>query len=408
MPAGVKRKRPIPDIPAIRASILEVLEVIRASFKGVADTKGELFDLTSEKYSQPGGGTLPKTKTINLQQYKYMNDNDLRPVEKFILYTTPNGDVKLEVFIQDETLWLTQKAIATLLGVEVPAISKHLNNIYESGELVKESTISILETVQKEGSRNVKRRVEFYNLDAIISVGYRVSSSKATQFRIWATQVLKEYIIKGFAMNDARLKQGDKAFGKDYFRELLERVRSIRTSERRIYQQITDIFAECSIDYDPNSEVTHNFYATVQNKFHYAITRQTAAEIIYHKADKSEPFMGLMTWKNSPAGRVLPSDVTMAKNYLSEKEIKKLERTITGFFDYIENVIENETPLDMDDMITNVDSFLNFNKFEVLKGKGNVSKKEADEKALKEYEAYNKTQPIISDFDKIAKRLERE
>jgi hypothetical protein len=337
-----------------------------------------------------------------------MKDNNLRPAEKFILYTTPNGDVKLEVFMQDETIWLTQKAIATLLGVEVPAISKHLNNIFESGELVKEATISILETVQKEGSRNVKRMVEFYNLDVIISVGYRVNSSKATQFRIWATQVLKEYIIKGFAMNDARLKQGDKAFGKDYFRELLERVRSIRTSERRIYQQITDIFAECSIDYNPNSEVTHNFYATVQNKFHYAITKQTAAEIIFHKADKSEPFMGLTTWKNSPAGRVLPSDVTIAKNYLSEKEIKKLERTITGFFDYIENVIENETPLNMNDMITNVDSFLNFNKFGVLKGKGNVSKKEADEKALKEYEEYNKTQPIISDFDKIAKRLERE
>jgi hypothetical protein len=209
-------------------------------------------------------------------------------------------------------------------------------------------------------------------------------------------------------MNDARLKQGGKAFGKDYFRELLERVRSIRTSERRIYQQITDIFAECSIDYDPNSEVTHNFYATVQNKFHFAITKQTAAEIIYHKADKEEPFMGLTTWKNSPSGRVLPSDVTIAKNYLSEKEIKKLERTITGFFDYIENVIENETPLSMNDMIVNVDSFLNFNKFEVLKGKGSVSKKEADKKALKEYAEYNKTQPIVSDFDKIAKKLERE
>jgi len=337
-----------------------------------------------------------------------MKDNELHPDKNFILYTTPNGDVKLDVFIQDETLWLTQKAIASLLGVEVPAISKHLNNIFESGELVKEATISILETVQNEGIRNVKRKVEFFNLDAIISVGYRVNSSKATQFRIWATQVLKEYIIKGFAMNDARLKQGDKAFGKDYFRELLERVRSIRTSERRIYQQITDIFAECSIDYDPNSEVTHNFYATVQNKFHFAITKQTAAEIIYHKADKAEPFMGLTTWKNSPAGRVLPSDVTIAKNYLSEKEIKKLERTITGFFDYIENVIENETMLSMNDMIVNVESFLNFNKFEVLKGKGSVSKKEADMKALKEYAEYNKTQPIVSDFDKIAKRLERD
>ena len=335
-----------------------------------------------------------------------MNDNELHPNKNFILYTTPNGEVKLEVFIQGETLWLTQKAIATLLGVEVPAISKHLNNIYESGELVKEATISILETVQIEGARNIKRKVEFYNLDAIISVGYRVNSGKATQFRIWATQVLKEYIIKGFAMNDARLKEGDKAFGKDYFRELLERVRSIRTSERRIYQQITDIFAECSIDYDPNSEVTHNFYATVQNKFHYAITKHTAAEIIYHKANQAEPFMGLSTWKNAPSGRVLPSDVVIAKNYLTEKEIKKLERTITGFFDYIENVIENETPLNMNDMIVNVDSFLNFNKFEVLKGKGKVSKKEADEKAIYEYAAYNKTQPILSDFDKIVKRLE--
>lgn len=207
-------------------------------------------------------------------------------------------------------------------------------------------------------------------------------------------------------MNDACLKQGDKAFGKDYFRELLERVRSIRTSERRIYQQITDIFAECSIDYDPKSEVTHNFYATVQNKFHFAITKHTAAEIIYHKANQAEPFMGLSTWKNAPAGRVLPSDVVIAKNYLTEREIKKLERTITGFFDYIENVIENETPLNMNDMIVNVDSFLNFNKFEALKGKGKVSKKEADEKALNEYAAYNKTQPIVSDFDKIVKRLE--
>ena len=334
-----------------------------------------------------------------------MIDNDLQSTRNFVLYTTPNGEVKLEVFIQDETLWLTQKAIATLLGVEVPAISKHLNNIYDSGELVKEVTISILETVQNEGGRQVKRKVDYYNLDAIISVGYRVNSSKATQFRIWATQVLKEYIIKGFAMNDARLKQGDKAFGKDYFRELLERVRSIRTSERRIYQQITDIFAECSIDYDPNSEVTHNFYATVQNKFHYAITKHTAAELIFEKAEHSKPFMGMSTWKNAPAGRILPSDVIVAKNYLSEKEIKKLERTITGFFDYIENVIENENTLIMSDMIVNVDSFLNFNKFKILKGKGNISKKEADEKALKEYSEYNKIQPIESDFDRIVKRL---
>ena len=335
-----------------------------------------------------------------------MIDNELQPTKNFVLYTTPNGEVKLEVFIQDETLWLTQKAIATLLGVEVPAISKHLNNIFDSGELVKEATISILETVQQEGPRQVKRKVEYYNLDAIISVGYRVNSSKATQFRIWATQVLKEYIIKGFAMNDARLKQGDKAFGKDYFRELLERVRSIRTSERRIYQQITDIFAECSIDYDPHSEITHNFYATVQNKFHYAITKHPAAEIIFDKSEHSQPFMGLSTWKNAPDGCILPSDVIVAKNYLTEKEIKKLERTITGFFDYIENAIENENTLTMNDMIVNVDSFLNFNKFEVLKGK--ISKKEADEKALKEYSEYNKIQPIVSDFDKIVKKLKNE
>jgi len=332
-----------------------------------------------------------------------MIDNELQSTKNFVLYSTPNGEVKLEVFIQDETLWLTQKAIAALLGVEVPAISKHLKNIFNTGELIENSVVSILEITASDG-KNYK--TAFYNLDAIISVGYRVNSSKATQFRIWATQVLKEYIIKGFAMNDARLKQGDKAFGKDYFRELLERVRSIRTSERRIYQQITDIFAECSIDYDPNSEITHNFYATVQNKFHYAITKHTAAEIIFDKAEHSQPFMCLSTWKNAPAGRILPSDVIIAKNYLTEKEIKKLERTITGFFDYIENVIENENTLTMNDMIVNVDSFLNFNKFEVLKGKGKISKKEADEKALNEYSEYNKIQPIESDFDKIVKKLE--
>ena len=335
-----------------------------------------------------------------------MYDNELHPSKNFILYTTPNGEVKLEVFIQGETLWLTQKMMAELFGVKEHTITYHLKEIYESGELIEKATTRKIRVLRDEGNRQVTRDIDFYNLDAIISVGYRVNSGKATQFRIWATQVLKEYIIKGFAMNDARLKQGDKAFGKDYFRELLERVRSIRTSERRIYQQITDIFAECSIDYDPKSEVTHNFYATVQNKFHFAITKHTAAEIIYHKANQAEPFMGLSTWKNAPAGRVLPSDVVIAKNYLTEREIKKLERTISGFFDYIENVIENETPLNMNDMIVNVDSFLNFNKFEVLKGKGKVSKKEADEKALNEYAAYNKTQPIVSDFDKIVKRLE--
>lgn len=324
---------------------------------------------------------------------------------EILLYTTPNGDVILEVFVQDETIWLTQKAIAALFGVEVPAISKHFKNIFESGELVEISVVSKMETTAADSK---KYKTFYYNLDAIIAVGYRVNSKKATQFRIWATQVLKEYIIKGYAMNDARLKQGDKAFGKDYFRELLERVRSIRTSERRIYQQITDIFAECSIDYDPNSEITHNFYAMVQNKFHFAISRQTAAEIIFEKADKSKPFMGLSTWKNAPKGRILASDVTIAKNYLTEKEIKKLERTISGFFDYIENVIENENQLTMNDMAINVDAFLSFNKFAVLKGKGKVSKKEADEKALNEYTEFNKVQIIESDFDKEIKRYLKE
>lgn len=248
--------------------------------------------------------------------------------KEILLYTTSNGDVKLEVFVQDETLWLTQKMMAELFGVKEHTINYHLKEIFESGELFELATTRKIRVVRDEGKRKVSRDIDYYNLDVVISVGYRVNSSRATQFRIWATQVLKEYIIKGFAMNDARLKQGDKNYGKDYFRELLERVRSIRTSERRIYQQITDIFAECSVDYDPNSEITHNFYATVQNKFHFAITKQTAAEIIFDKADKLKPFMGLSTWKNAPNGRILTSDVTIAKNYLTEKEIKKLNQIL--------------------------------------------------------------------------------
>ncbi|CAE6924925.1 hypothetical protein ACOMICROBIO_LKFPLAJE_02911 [Vibrio sp. B1FIG11] len=241
---------------------------------------------------------------------------------EFLLYTAPNGDVKVEVLLSGETIWLTQKRIAQLFGVGVPAISKHLDNIYDSGELQREATISILETVQQEGKREVKRKLEYYNLDAVISVGYRVKSAQATQFRIWATQLIKDYIIKGFAMDDERLKNG-RFFGKDYFKELLERVRSIRASERRIYQQITDIFAECSIDYDPKSETTRLFYAHVQDKFHFAITGHTAAEIIALKADANQPLMGMTTYKNAPSGRVLKSDTTVAKNYLSEDEIKK-------------------------------------------------------------------------------------
>ncbi len=324
---------------------------------------------------------------------------------KFILYTSPNGDVRLDVYLEDETLWLTQKMIAQLFNVEVPAISKHLSNILESSELDKNSVVSILETTATD-KKNYKTR--FYNLDAIIAVGYRVNSQRATQFRIWATGVLREFIVKGFVLNDERLKQGQKVFDKDYFRELLERVRSIRASERRIYQQITDIFAECSVDYDPNSQVTKDFFATVQNKFHYAITSRTAAELINERSNSDEPFMGLTTWKNTPKGRILQSDVLIAKNYLPEKQIKKLERTISGFFDYIENLIENQHAFNMEQFIESVNSFLTFNKYNILKGKGKVSKEKADKKALREYEEYNKIQPIESDFDKVVKKLVKE
>ena len=269
----------------------------------------------------------------------------------------------------------------------------------------KEPTISILEIVQQEGNRDITRKIEFYSLDAIISVGYRVNSAKATQFRIWATKTLKEFITKGFVIDDERLKQGKTAFGKDYFRELLERVRSIRASERRIWQQITDIFAECSIDYERNSSVTRNFYAMVQNKFHFAITGQTAAEIIYSKADKSKENMGLTTWKNSPDGRILKSDVTVAKNYLSETEIRQLERTITGYFDYIEDLIERENTFTMKEFAVSINEFLTFRKYKILHDKGKISKQEADKKAETEYDEFNKTQKIISDFDKNVKKI---
>lgn len=337
-----------------------------------------------------------------MNQNKTLTTQD--ELTEFLLYTTPNSEVKVEIFVNNETVWLPQKRMAKLFGVNVPAISKHLNNIYEDGELDKEATISILETVQKEGNRSVKREVEYYNLDAILSVGYRVNSSQATQFRIWATKVLKEYIIKGFTMDDERLKNG-RYFGKDYFKELLERVRSIRASERRIYQQITDIFAECSIDYNSKSETTKNFYATIQNKFHFAISGQTAAEIIYQNADKTKPFMGLQTFKNSPDGRVLKSDTVVAKNYLSEEEIKKLERAVSGYFDYIERLIENKTALTMEQVADSVNKFLEFNEYQVLQNSGKVSKTEAELKAFAEYDEFNKTQKIESDFDREIKRI---
>lgn len=326
---------------------------------------------------------------------------------QFLIYNTPEEQVSVDVIVKDETIWVTQRTMAELFGCSSDNISLHLKNIYASNELQENSTAEEFSVVRKEGSRNINRKVTFYNLDAIISVGYRVNSSKATKFRIWATQVLKEYIQKGFAMDDERLKQGKTVFGKDYFRELLERVRSIRASERRIWQQITDIFAECSIDYDKNSEETRSFYAMVQNKFHYAIVGQTAAEIIYSKADRTKEHMGLTTWKNAPEGRVLKSDVAVAKNYLNEKEIRQLERAVTGYFDYIEDLIERENTFDMKEFAASVNEFLAFRRYDILPDKGKVSRQQALEKAYAEYDAFNKTQKITSDFDLLLKATEK-
>lgn len=324
---------------------------------------------------------------------------------RFLMYQSIDEDISVNAVIRDETIWLTQKSMAKLFDVDVPAISKHLSNIYDERELMRDSTISKMEIVQKEGNRKVKREQKFYNLDAIISVGYRVNSYRATQFRIWATSIIKEYMIKGFAMDDERLKQGKTAFGKDYFRELLERVRSIRASERRIWQQITDIFAECSIDYNKNAQVTRDFYAMVQNKFHFAIVGQTAAEIVYTKADRKQEHMGLTTWKNSPDGRILKSDVLVAKNYLTEKQIRQLERAITGYFDYIEDLIERENTFTMEEFAASVNELLTFRKYDILRDKGKISGKMAKEKVVAEYVEFNKTQKITSDFDRNVKKL---
>ena len=318
----------------------------------------------------------------------------------------PDADGKVQVVIKDETLWCTQKAMAQLFGVGVPAISKHLKNIFTEGELNPDTTISKMETVVNRGIRGeVNELIDFYSLDAIIAVGYRVSSLKATRFRQWATKILNEYIKKGFAMDDERLKQGTAVFGKDYFRELLERVRSIRASERRIWQQITDIYAECSTDYDKNSPTTKDFYAMIQNRFHYAITGQTAAEIIYSKADHTKDHMGLATWKNAPDGRVLKSDVSIAKNYLQEKEIRQLERAVTGFFDYIEDLIERENTFNMAQFSASVNEFLTFRRYQILPDKGKISAAQAKKKAEEEYDIFNKTQRIDSDFDKEVRGL---
>ena len=327
---------------------------------------------------------------------------------KFLIYRSADGDVSVNAIIKDETIWLTQKAMGELFGVDKSSVSRHLKNIFAEGELNEEVVVAEFATTTQHGAMRGKtqsRNTNFYNLDAIISVGYRINSRRATQFRIWATNILKEYITKGFTMDDERLKQAHTVFGKDYFRELLERVRSIRASERRIWQQITDIFAECSIDYDKDSDVTHQFYAMVQNKFHYAITGQTAAEIIYDRADHTKDHMGLTVWKNSPDGRVLKSDVTIAKNYLNEKQIRRLERAVTGYFDYIEDLIENENTFTMGEFASSVNEFLAFRRYDILEGSGRVSRKAADAKAIAEYDEFNRTQHIESDFDKEVKKL---
>ena len=327
---------------------------------------------------------------------------------QYILYNLPEEQGEVQVVVENETLWCTQKAMAQLFGVGVPAISKHLKNIFDEGELIREVVVSKMEITTQHGAIEDKTQthgVDFYHLDAIIAVGYRVNSIKATRFRQWATKILNEYIRKGFVMDDDRLKQGTAVFGKDYFKELLERVRSIRASERRIWQQITDIYAECSIDYDRNSQVTKDFYSMIQNRFHYAITGHTAAEIVYANADQSKPNMGLTTWKNAPDGRILKSDVSIAKNYLQEKEIRQLERTVSGYFDYIEDLIERENTFNMEQFASSVNEFLTFRRYQILPDKGKVSALQAKSKAEDEYDIFNKTQKIDSDFDKEVRLL---
>lgn len=325
---------------------------------------------------------------------------------QFLLYNMPDADGKVQVVIKDETLWCTQKAMAQLFGVDKSGISRHISNIFKTGELQQNTTVAKIATVVNRGIRGeVEELVDFFHLDMIIAVGYRVNSAKATKFRQWATKILSEYIKKGFAMDDDRLKQGTAVFGKDYFRELLERVRSIRTSERRIWQQITDIYAECSTDYDKNSPTTRDFYAMIQNRFHYAITGQTAAEIIYTKADHTKDNMGLTTWKYAPDGRILKSDVSIAKNYLQENEIRQLERAVSSYFDYIENQIERHNAFNMEQFAASVNKFLTFNDYKILPDKGKISAAQAKKKAEEEYDIFNKTQRIDSDFDKEVRGL---
>lgn len=339
-----------------------------------------------------------RNKNMDLKKYK--------PNREFLLYKTSNGDVKVDVLLQNETIWMPQKKIAELFDVNVPAVSKHLKNIFESGELLKKATVSILEIVQNESGREVKRNTEFYNLDAIIAVGYRVNSNRATQFRIWATAVLKEYIIKGYTMDVERLKNPQPLFGEDYFKEQLEKIRDIRSSERRLYQQITDIYAECSIDYEYESETTKRFFATVQNKLHWAITGKTAAEIIFSRADHNKDKMGLTSWKNSPDGKIRKSDVSIAKNYLSEKELKPLNRIVTMYLDYAEDQAEQGIVMTMKDWEEKLNAFLQFNQKDILHDAGKVTAAIAKSFAEKEYDRYKPIQDSLfeSDFDKMIKK----
>ncbi|PIQ68272.1 MAG: cell filamentation protein Fic [Candidatus Taylorbacteria bacterium CG11_big_fil_rev_8_21_14_0_20_46_11] len=326
---------------------------------------------------------------------------------EFLLYTTPNGKVKLEIFLRDENIWLTQAKIAELFGVERSVVTKHLQNIFQEGELKKEATCAKIAQVQNEGQRQVIRDVEFYNLDAILSVGYRVNSSQATQFRIWATERLKEYIIKGFTMDDERLKDPRQIFGKDYFEEQLARIRNIRSSERRMYQKVTDIYAQCSADYDPKTDITLKFFATVQNKLHFAITGQTAAEIISTRVDSCKAYMGLTTWKNAPKGEIRETDVVIAKNYLQEKELDHLNRIVTMYLDYAEMQAERGVLMYMKDWVIKLNAFLKFNERDILADAGKVSHEVAEVLALGEYEKYRVTQDknYVSDFDKEVKKL---
>jgi len=331
----------------------------------------------------------------------------MEPVNhEILLYSTPDGAVRVEVVFEDETFWLTQKKMAELFGVNVRTVNEHLGNIFISNELQKNPTIRKFRIVQTEGTREVAREVEFYNLDAIIAVGYRVNSRQATQFRIWATQVLREFLVKGFVLDDERLKQG-KRFGKDYFDELLERIRAIRASERRFYLKITDIYEQCSIDYNRDAEITQAFFKTVQNKLHWAITGKTAAELIAERADASQPKMGLKTWKNAPHGRILKSDVTVAKNYLEEDEIKALERIVGMYLDYAENQASRQIPMRMTDWVAKLDAFLKFNEYDVLSNAGKVSHEVAQKLAEEQYQAFQIIQDrtLESDFEKATKKL---